>query len=97
MDSDNWIDYKKALPYEGSICEVFGSPTRCCELDMEDEQILKCIFKIKLTCYKISEFNEVEDMEFNETFEVIEKDAEQDFYPKRWMIEVVKWRNYVFR
>ena len=93
MELDKWIDYKKAQPYNGSICEVIGRPTRCCEIDMEEEQTLKCKFMREPSCYKIGEHAQILDLEYSEIFEVMEQDGEEEFEPKRWMHEVTAWRN----
>jgi hypothetical protein len=81
-----WISVKDAFPHDRAIVECLGNPTICCEQDMDEQEVLKCVFRMKISSYRINGHNQIEDIKMYDEFEVIE-DA-----PRRHMINVVHWK-----
>lgn len=79
-----WYDPNICLPLNKTVVEVLGNPTYCCEEDMDEEGIYKCIFIRKLSSWK----PDLSWYEFSEEFEVIEDE------PKRHMQVIKKWRPF---
>ena len=79
-----WLDPTICQPINDSIVEVLGNATYCCDEDMEEEQIHKCIFIRKLSSWK----PDLSWYEFSEIFEVIEEE------PRRHMEIVKQWKPF---
>jgi len=49
---DKWFDFNVCQPKNNAIVYVSGNPTICCEEDMDEEQICRCVFKLGVHSWK---------------------------------------------